>query len=298
MALYIGERWDRGGVTAESDRSRWEKQTSKRNYDAATMPTERRTGTGVLRFTVLAVAGTIFGIVGLVLGIAKEPAVKLAATVLTWSGGVLLGLVLLLVIRAAYRDAVAWLRDYFPSARRRGEIAEAAASLGLREGDAVDLDFAFGADVSRIYSISTGAWRGHQVEIFDCRRRLRTMGDDAVEQWSCVILPTDASAALRISRMTAGSRLKRVVGRGGVPTGDEAFDRAFRVEADADMTAEAVSVIDDRVRSRIMEDTPHGRVAIELRNHRLLYCVARLPIDERAGLLEIATRLRDAIPAR
>jgi hypothetical protein len=85
---------------------------------------------------------------------------------------------------------------------------------------------------------------------------------------------------------------------GGVPTGDEAFDRAFRVEADVDMTAEAVSVINDRVRSRIMEDTPHGRVAIELRNHRLLYCVARLPIDERAGLLEIATRLRDAIPVR
>jgi hypothetical protein len=87
------------------------------------MPTERRSGTGVLVFTVLAVAGTILGIVGLVLGIAKEPAVKLAATVLTWSGGVLLGLVVLLVIRAAYRDAVAWLRDYFPSARRRGEIA-------------------------------------------------------------------------------------------------------------------------------------------------------------------------------
>jgi hypothetical protein len=263
-----------------------------------TVPTERPSGAGVLRFTVLAVVGTILAIVGLVLGIAEEPAVRLAATLLTWSGGVMLGLVVLLVIRAAYRDAVAWLRDYFPSARRRGEIAEAAASLGLREGDAVDLDFAIGADVGRIDSIFTGTWRGHHVDIFDCRRRLRTMGDDAVEQWSCVISPTDASATLRISRMTAGSRLKRIVGRGGVPTGDDAFDRAFRVEADADMTAEAVSVIDDRVRSRIIEDAPHGRVAIELRNRRLLYCVARVPIEERAGLLELATRLRDAIPAR
>ncbi|HEY9325059.1 MAG TPA: hypothetical protein VIS26_00690 [Candidatus Limnocylindria bacterium] len=251
-----------------------------------------------MRFTVLAVGGTILGIVGLVLGILEDPAVKLVATLLLWSGGVMLGLVVLLVIRAAYRDVVAWLRDYFPSARRRGEIAEAAASLGLREGDVVDLDFAFGTDVGRIDLIFTGVWRGHQVDIFDCRRKLRTMGDDAVEQWSCVILPTDASAALRISRTTAGSRLKGIVGRGGVPTGDEAFDRAFRVEADADMKGEAVSLIDDRVRSRIMEDAPHGRVAIELRNHRLLYCVARRPIDERAGLLEIATRLRDAIPAR
>jgi len=254
---------------------------------------------GMLRFTVLAVVGTILTIVGLVLGISKDPAVKFESTVLTWSGGVLLGLVVLLVIRAAYRDAVVWLRDYFPSSRRRDEVADAAGALGLRAARTVDIDFPFGDNVARGTSIVAGVWRGDQVEIFDCRRLRRTIGEtDPVELWTCVILPVDREGAVRISRTTAGTRIKRVVGLGGVPTGDGAFDRAFRVEADADMKSEAVSLIDDRVRSRIIEDAPHGRVAIELRNHRLLYCVARLPIDERAGLLEIATRLRDAIPAR
>jgi hypothetical protein len=253
----------------------------------------------MLRFTVIAVLGTILAIVGLFLGISKDPAGKLASTLLLWSGGVLLGLVVLLVIRAAYRDGVVWLRDYFPSARRREEVADAAGTLGLRAGRTVHIDFPFGDDVAQATSIVAGVWRGDQVEIFDCRRRKRTIGEtDPVELWTCVILPVDAEGAVRISRASAGTRIKRIVGRGGVPTGDDAFDRAFRLEADADTKSEAVGLINDRVRSRIIEDAPHGRVAIELQNRRLLYCVARVPIDGRAGLLEMAERLRDALGAR
>jgi len=253
----------------------------------------------VILFTVLALLGTIILLVGLFLGVSKDPSVKVASTLLTWTGGALLASAALLVAQAAFRDTRSWLRDYFPSSRRRREVANAAGTLGLRAARTVDIDFSFGDEVGRATSIVAGVWRGGQVAIFDCRRRRRTIGEtDPVELWTCVILPVDASGELTISRTTAGSRLKRIVGRGGVPIGDEAFDRAFRVEADADMKADALSPIDDRVRSRIMEDTPHGRVAIELRNRQLLYCVARLPIDERAGLLEIATRLRDAIPRR
>ncbi len=254
----------------------------------------------MIGFTVLALLGTISLITGLVFGIIEDPGAKRAASGLTLAGSALLGIAAVVVARAAVRDGLVWLRDYFPNAERREEIAAAARELGLeslgREATTLDPAFKFADGVRRIDWVFAGSWYGLDVKIFDCwrlRKDWRARRD--AEQWTCAILPVEGTPSqITISRETVVSRLRSMVGWGDVTFGDEAFDRAFRVEAASEDNARRL--INDRVRSRVMEDAPNDPVAIQIQGHRMLYCCARLPIEDRHTLLEIAKRLHDAFP--
>ena len=251
-------------------------------------------------FTVIALAGTVSLIVGVVAGVRDEPDARRLSTVLTDAGWILLAVAAVIVVQAGATDARRWLGDFFPNAQRREETAAAAGALGLRSlerKDAnIDLTFPFGDDVLRAATVFAGVWRGLEVQVFDCwrvRRGPTTRRDP--EQWTCAILPMSRTGVeLEISRQSVLSRIEDAVASGSTTFGDEAFDRAFRVETASE---EDARLVDERVRSRLLEDTPKDRVAIEIEGGRMLYCCARIPMQERGALLEIAKRLSDAFPA-
>jgi hypothetical protein len=237
----------------------------------------------MLAFAVLGVLGTLTLIVGLVAGVKKDPDAQLLSSVLIYAGWLLLAVAAVIVVQAAAGDVRGFLADFFPNAERREQTAAAAGALGLRsltrEQATIDLTFPFGDDLPLVATVFAGNWRGLEVQIFDCRRARQgfTMRRDS-EHWTCAILPIATDAEIEISRRSMDSR----------------FDYAFNVETASE---EDARLIDERVRSRLLEDTPKDRVAIEIEGGRMLYCCARLPLEERGALLDIAKRLRDAFPA-
>ncbi len=172
--------------------------------------------------------------------------------------------------------------------RRRWSLARKDANI--------DLTFPFGDDVLRAATVFAGIWRGLEVQVFDCwrvRHEPTTRRDP--EQWTCAILPMSRTGVeIEISRQSVLSRIKDAVVAASPTFGDELFDRAFRVETASE---EDARLVDERVRSRLLEDTPKDRVAIEIEGGRMLYCCARIPMEERGALLEIAKRLSEAFPA-
>lgn len=251
----------------------------------------------VLGFTTISVLGTLSLIVGLIIGVTKEPDAQRLSTVLTTVGWVLLAIAALIVVRASARDLRRWLADIFASAKRHEELAAAATALGLRStapGNArLDIAFPFGATVSRVAAIFAGTWRGLDVRIFDCWRPRPLLSQSGPEQWTCAILPVGRSdIEVKISRRSLATRIADLAGMPGMTFRDSEFDRAFRVEAASNHDAR---LLDECVRTRLLEDIPDGRMAIEIADGRLLYCRARVPLDERGALLEAAKRLRDAL---
>lgn len=253
----------------------------------------------MLGFTVIGVLGTLSVIVGLIVGVKNDPDAQRLSSVLTYAGWILLAVAAVIVIQAGLKDARGFLADFFPNAERREQTAAAASALGLRslarKEATVDMTFPFGDEVLRVATVFAGNWRGLDVQIFDCWRSRRDPTRRDSEQWTCAIFPmSQTGVEIEISRQSILTRIETVVGVTGKEFGDPPFDHAFRVEAASDQDAR---LVDERVRSRLLEDTPKDRVAIEIEGGRMLYCCARIPIEERAELLEIAKRLRDAFPA-
>jgi hypothetical protein len=248
-------------------------------------------------FTVIALAGTVSLIVGLVAGVREDPDAGRLSTVLTYAGWILLGVAASFVVKAGATDARRWLGDFFPNAERREQTAAAAGALGLRSlarKDAhIDLTFPFGHDVLRAATVFAGIWRGLEVQVFDCwrvRHEPTTRRD--IEEWTCAILPMSRTEVeIEISRQSVPSRIGDAA---STTFGDEPFDRVFRVETASE---EDARLVDKNVRSRLLEDTPKDRVAIEIEDGRMLYCCARIPMEERGALLETAKRLNDTFPA-
>ena len=78
-------------------------------------------------------------------------------------------------------------------------------------------------------------------------------------------------------------RLQRLIDR-GVRSGDEAFDRAFRVDTkDAEG---ALATLDDRVRARLLESAPPHQAVVEIDESRLLVCGSRIAAGDRRVLLD------------
>ena len=252
----------------------------------------------MLGFTVIGVLGTLSVIVGLVVGIRTDADSQRLSSVLTYAGWILLAVAAVIVIQAGLKDARTFLGDFFPNAERREQTAAAAGALGLRSlarNEAnIDMTFPFGDDVRRVATVFAGTWRGLDLQIFDCWRSRRDLTRSDSDQWTCAIFPmSQTGAELEISRQSTLTRIETVVGVTSTTFGDPPFDHAFRVEAATDQD---VRLIDERVRARLLEDTPRDRVAIEIEGGRMLYCCARIPMEERGELLEIAKRLRDAFP--
>jgi hypothetical protein len=244
--------------------------------------------------------GTLGVIVGVVVGSSTDADSQRLSSVLTYTGWILLAVAAAIVLQAALKDIRTFFADFFPNTERREQTAAVAATLGLRSlarKDAnIDMTFPFGDDVLRAATVFAGNWRGLDLQVFDCWRTRRsdlTRRDS--EQWTCAILPIgQPGVELAISRQSTLTRIETAVGMTGTTFDDPPFDQAFRVEAATDQD---MRLVDARVRSRLLEDTPKERVAIEIEDGRMLYCCARIPIEERGELLEIAKRLRDAFTA-
>lgn len=254
----------------------------------------------LLSFAVIGVAGTLSLIVGGIVGVTHEPDAQRLSSVLTTAGWLLLGAAAIVVLLAGVTDARWWLADFFPNSERREHTEAAAGALGLRsltrKEARVDMTFPFGDDVRHVATVFAGSWRGLEVQIFDCRRARRDPIRRDAEQWTCAILPMSRTGAeIEISRQSMLTRIKAVVSETGTTFGDRSFDSAFHVETASE---EDARLLDDRVRSRLLEDTPKDRVAIEIEGGRMLYCCARIPVEERGSLLEIAKRLNDSFLAR
>ena len=253
----------------------------------------------MLGFTVIGVLGTLGVIAGVVVGSGTHPDSQLSS-VLTYTGWILLAVAAVIVLQAGLKDIRTFFADFFPNTERREQTAAVAATLGLRSlarKDAnIDMTFPFGDDVLRAATVFAGNWRGLDLQVFDCWRTRR--GDlmrNRSEQWTCAILPiSQPGVELAISRQSTLTRIETAVGMTGTTFNDPSFDQAFRVEGATDQDTR---LVDARVRSRLLEDTPKDRVAIEIEDSRMLYCCARIPIEERGALLEIAKRLRDAFAA-
>jgi hypothetical protein len=252
----------------------------------------------LLGFSVIGVLGTLSVIVGLVAGVRHEPDAQRLSSILTYAGWILLAIAAVIVLQAGAIDLRTFLADFFPNAERDAQTAAVADTLGLRslarKDATIDMTFPFGDDVRRVATIFAGTWRGIDVQIFDCWRRRHDPTRRDSEQWTCAILPMSRTGVeIQISRQSMVGRIKDVVAWRST-FDDPPFDHAFRVEAAG---AEDAKLVDERVRSRLLEDTPKDRVAIEIEDGRMLYCTGRIPLEERGALLEIAKRLRDAFPA-
>lgn len=252
----------------------------------------------LLGFFVIGAIGTLSVIVGLVIGVKRDADAQLLSSVLTYLGWILLAVAAVIVLQAGLKDVRRFLADFFPNAEREARTRAAAAALGLRslprEEATIDMTFPFGDDVRRVATVFAGTWHGLELQVFDCWRTRRDVTRDDLEQWTCAILPLDQPGVeLRISRQSVLGRIKDVVASWGT-FGDPPFDHAFHVEAASERDAR---LVDERVRARLMDDTPKDRVAIQIEGGRILYCCARIELDERGTLLEIAQRLRDAFPA-
>jgi hypothetical protein len=253
----------------------------------------------MLGFTVIGVLGTLGVIAGVVAGSGTNADSRLSS-ILTYTGWILLAVAAVIVLQAGLKDIRTFFDDFFPNAERREQTAAVAAALGLRsvarKEANVDMTFPFGDDVLRAATVFAGNWRGLDLQVFDCwRTRPGDLTQRGAEQWTCAILPIgQPGVELAISRQSTLTRIETAVGMTGTPFNDPPFDQAFRVEAATDQD---MRLIDARVRSRLLEDTPKDRVAIEIEDSRMLYCCARIPIEERGALLEIAKRLRDAFEA-
>jgi hypothetical protein len=253
----------------------------------------------MLGFTVIGVLGTVSLIAGVVVGVTKDADSQRLSSVLTYAGWILLAVAAVIVMQAGLKDARTFLGDFFPNAERREQADAAAAALGLRslarKEAVIDMTFPFGDDVLRVATVFAGTWRGLDLQIFDCWRSRRDLTGRHSEQWTCAIFPmSQTGAELEISRQSTLTRIETVVGGTSTTFGDTQFDHAFRVEGATDQD---VRLIDERVRARLLEDTPNDRVAIEIEGGRMLYCCARIPMEERGELLGIAKKLRDAFPA-
>lgn len=256
-----------------------------------------RTAARLMRFGVLAVLGTVAVIVGLIYDLpGVDPRERTLWRLVTVAGLVLLGGAALILVQDTLG---AWLRDHFPTLERLDQIDAAARRLGLRslarEDTDVRLPSAFVKNLRELVRVFEGTWRGVEVSVFDCS----TAKNDPLseyethEDWTCVVLPVDDQRArIAISRETILDRVKGAVGWNDVQSGDQAFDRAFRISADRE--DDVRRLLDARVRSRLLEDMPK-RVVFQLDGGRMLYCFPRVPIEERSHVLDMAKALRDAL---
>src|ERR1700716_3195922 len=248
----------------------------------------------MLGFTVIGVLGTLGVIAGVGAGRGTTPDSRLSS-VLTYTGWILLAVAAVIVLQAGLKDIRTFFADFFPNTERREQTAAVAGALGLRslarKEANIDMTFPFGDDVLRAATVFAGNWRGLDLQVFDCWTRRGNLTRRDSEQWTCAILPiSQPGVELAISRQSTLARIETAVGMTGTTVNDPSFDQAFRVEGATDQDTR---LVDARVRSRLLEDTPKDRVAIEIEDSRMLYCCARIPIEERGELLEIAKRLRD-----
>lgn len=202
-----------------------------------------------------------------------------------------------------------WFQRYRPSSEHRDLRVADAQRLGLeylgRDTSSLDRSFAFlrgrgpadnlnrlaqGIFYPTFDAIAAGRWNGLEIRVFDYSR----VNGDNREEWTCVQLPMERpTSKIQIMPRSGWSRaLPSIVGRHDLALGDEKFDRAFSVRADAE--DEARELIDSNVRKYVVRG---GKVVIEMREN-LLYCTLSERIDDRIALLHAAVGLRKRIPPR
>jgi len=211
---------------------------------------------------------------------------------------------------------VAWLydryRDRFPTSERREALVNAAMSLGLRsmelDTSTLGLGFRFLQGRGRGYfaenfdrwwgsltrprfqRVFVGSWRGMEVSIFD----YTDQHDDTDREWTCATLPLGRSLPeLEISRRDAvtgrlGLRFDR-----GFRSGDESFDRTFRVKTSDPVGA--LAALDPRARAQLLDKAPPSRCLVEVAADRLLICGGRIPPEDRRLIVDAATAVREAL---
>ena len=230
---------------------------------------------GLLRFTLVSVGGTLATLVGIFAGtLAQDPAPRAVFTVMVGIGAVMLGWTAWISLGAWYRELRLRFSDTFPSQQHRDAIEAEALRLGLRFGRGRAQPF-------------FGNWRGMRVRIYD-------EVEPEEPTWTHVVLPLPpVGCIIEITRRGFTSFLKSAVGLRALPLGDPEFDRAFAVRTD--LPENMRRVMDARVRARLLERTPPGRVCIRVDLGLLIYRCERVSIHERGDLLEIVDQLRQAL---
>jgi len=211
-------------------------------------------------------------------------------------------------------EAWASFRRRLPSGSDRDRVAVEASRLGLRslerDASALDLSFPFLRGKGPAYFTSNfnrwvgglthptydwifaGAWKGRDVRIFDYSF---SSGDDR-EEWTCVQVPVDVGGAqIEITRAGLLSGLKKRFGRTDVEVGDEQFDAAFHVVAADSDPARRLLTAD--MRAKLLELAPFPFM-LQLNGDRMLCCSMRLPIEDRTAVMDLATRLADALSSQ
>jgi len=210
----------------------------------------------------------------------------------------------------------AWLYDLyrgrFPTTELRDAMVADAMALGLRSvgRDLSTLDLRFplfqkrkghfltqsltatfaSAARPRVDWIFAGSWRGRDLRIFDYTDQKQ----DDTKEWTCATLALDRSLpSISITRRDfLTGRLQRLIDR-GVRSGDEAFDRAFRVDTkDAEG---ALATLDDRARARLLESAPPLQAVVEIDERRLLVCGSRIAAGDRRVLLDATDAIGEVL---
>jgi hypothetical protein len=91
-------------------------------------------------------------------------------------------------------------------------------------------------------------------------------------------------------------RFKQRLGRKDLTVGDEQFDGAFQVQAEDEDAARRV--LSPAMRARLLELAPPFQFLLQLKGERMLCCTMRLRVEDREAVLDLATRLADALPKR
>lgn len=210
-------------------------------------------------------------------------------------------------------ETAGWIRRRLPSRDQRDRATAEASRLGLRSVErdvsALDRSIPFVRGPGRAYWaenfnrwfwglfhptfdwIFAGSWKGRDVRVFD----YSLAKSDDREEWTCVDVALDhAAPAVHVARRSPLNRLARMFGRRDIELDDPEFDRAFQVRSEEEARARAL--LSAGLRGRILEKAPPFRFVMQTKDRRLLFCALRLPLEDRAALLDAASEVVDAFP--
>ena len=137
-----------------------------------------------------------------------------------------------------------------------------------------------------IRRLVVGEWNEIDVRAFDYE-----YGDPATELTCCIVELEGTAPDMEIRGASLVTRVAAAFHRSSVSFGQDEFDRAFRVLANNDDAARRFLNLTARTRLLAAADS---ECVLQFRGREMLYCVGRLPIEERTALLQSAKQLRDA----